>query len=169
MALQRHPEPSLPSDLMNILPNFETDMRHPGPIPGMSQQHPAHGGMPGRLEVPGNLPGSVAPGRSSQTTAIVSSTPANTTVTENRVTAHRILDEYNRMTAPPPHRVDMNYEFPAGLFTTEVNLEGSAEAYQTLLGGLEGTSDLQQFLNQVDADPFKQNTLFGDLDFDVFD
>ena len=73
------------------------------------------------------------------------------------------------MTAPPPHRVDMNYEFPSGLFSSEVNLEGSAEAYHTLLEGLEGTQDLQQLLNQVDADPFKQTNLFGELDFDVFD
>ena len=62
----------------------------------------------------------------------------------------------------------MNYDFPSGLFSLEVNLEGSAEAYHTLLEGLKGIQDLQQLLNQVDADLFKQSNLFGDLDFDVF-
>ena len=77
---------------------------------------------------------------------------ANTTISENHARAHQILDEYSRLTSPTPQRVDMNYEFPEGFFTTEVNLAGSAEAYQTLLGGLKPSNDLQQFLNQVEAD-----------------
>ena len=166
---QCNAEPSLPSDIMSLLPDFEAELRQRGTGSSVSlgqplQQHP----MAGRQELSRSFPASMAQGHTSQPTAVVSS-PANTTVSENRARAHQILDEYNRLTAPTPQRVDMNYEFPEGLFTTEVNLAGSAEAYQTLLGGLEPSNDLQQFLNQVEADPFKQTNLFGDLDFDVFD
>ena len=70
----------------------------------------------------------------------------------------KFLDEYNRLISPTPQRVDMNYEFPEGLFTTEVNLAGSAEAYQTLLGGLEPSNNLQQFLSQVEANLSSRQT-----------
>lgn len=73
------------------------------------------------------------------------------------------------MTTPAPHRRDFNYSFPPGLFPAEVDLEGSAQAYHSLIDGLENCSDLQQLLNQVDADPFRSNNIFNELDLDIFD
>ena len=101
--------------------------------------------------------------------SIVVSVPANTTIEDNALAAQKILDEYHRVTAPPQRKKDMNYSFPPGLFTTEVDLEGSELAFRNLLEGLETDQDLQDLLNQIDADPFKQSNIFSDLDFDIFD
>ena len=103
-----------------------------------------------------------------QPTVVVSQS-ADITVEQNAVTAQKIVDEYIKMTAPPPHRKDMNYSFPVGLFPGEVDLEGSAQAYHHLIDGLEENQDLQQILNQIDADPFRPSSVFGDLEFDLFD
>lgn len=95
--------------------------------------------------------------------------PADTTVQENAITAQKIVDKYLKMTAPPVHRKDMNYGFPPGLFPSEVDLEGSAQAYHSLIDGLENCTDIQQLLNQVDADPFRSTSIFSELDLDIFD
>ena len=115
-------------------------------------------GMPALDSTPAGLPSSV-----------VVSVPANTTIEDNALAAQKILDEYNRVTAPPPRKKDMNYSFPPGLFTAEVDLEGSELAFRNLLEGLETDQDLQDLLNQIDADPFKPSNVFSDLDFDIFD
>lgn len=104
----------------------------------------------------------------SQSSSVVTQ-PADTTVQENAVTAQRLVDNYLKMTTPTPHRKDFNYGFPPGLFPAEVDLEGSAQAYHSLIDGLENCSDLQQLLNQVDADPFRSNNIFNELDLDIFD
>lgn len=101
--------------------------------------------------------------------SVVISIPTSTTIEDNAVAAQKILDDYNKMTAPPPKKKDMNYSFPPGLFTTEVDLEGSELAFRNLLEGLETDQDLQDLLNKIDADPFKQSDIFSDLDFDIFD
>ena len=115
-------------------------------------------GMPSLDSAPGAIQSSV-----------VVSVPANTTIEDNALAAQKILDEYNRVTAPPQRKKDMNYSFPPGLFTAEVDLEGSELAFRNLLEGLETDQDLQDLLNQIDADPFKQSNVFSDLDFDIFD
>ena len=104
----------------------------------------------------------------SQSSSIVTQ-PADTTVQENALTAQKLVDNYLKMTTPTPHRKDFNYGFPPGLFPAEVDLEGSAQAYHSLIDGLENCSDLQQLLNQVDADPFRSNNIFNELDLDIFD
>lgn len=100
---------------------------------------------------------------------MVNMQPADTTVQENAVTAQKIVDSYLKMTTPPVHRRDMNYGFPPGLFQSDVDLEGSAQAYHSLIEGLENCSDIQQLLNQVDADPFRSTSIFSELDLDIFD
>uniref|UniRef100_A0A1X7TVM0 Uncharacterized protein n=1 Tax=Amphimedon queenslandica TaxID=400682 RepID=A0A1X7TVM0_AMPQE len=103
----------------------------------------------------------------SQSSSVVTQ-PADTTVQENAVTAQRLVDNYLKMITPTPHRKDFNYGFPPGLFPAEVDLEGSAQAYHSLIDGLENCSDLQQLLNQVDADPVRSNNIFNELDLDIF-
>ena len=105
----------------------------------------------------------------STTNTVVVSQPANITAQECAATAQRILDEYVKFNQPPPQRKDYSYGFPPGLFQSEVDLEGSAQAFHNLIDGLDDNHDLQQLLNQVDADPFKPSNIFNDLDFDVFD
>ena len=100
----------------------------------------------------------------------VLSTPASTTLVENAATAKKILEEYIKMNAVPPHRKDMNYNFPPGLFPSEVDLEGSQRAYENVLRGLDNPDDFQRIFNQIEADPFHQQNIFGDIDLgDVFD
>ena len=111
-----------------------------------------------------NVTSSTTP--SSSQSNLISMQPADTTV---QMTTQEIVDNYLRLTMPPPHRRDFNYSFPPGLFTSEVDLEGSAQAYRHLIDGLENSSDLQQLLNQVDADPFKSTNIFNELDLDIFD
>lgn len=105
---------------------------------------------------------------SCQSSSVVTQ-PADTTVQENALTAQKLVNDYLKMTTPAPHRRDFNYSFPPGLFPAEVDLEGSAQAYHSLIDGLENCSDLQQLLNQVDADPFRSNNIFNELDLDIFD
>ena len=97
-------------------------------------------------------------------------TPAATTLEENAATAHRVLEQYQKQTVSPPHRKDLNFEFPPGLFPEkEVDLEGSLQAYHILQQGMENP---EQFLNmfvQREADPFHQQHMFRDIDFNVFD
>ena len=97
------------------------------------------------------------------------STPATTTIEENAATVQRILEDYNKMTAVPPHRKDMNYQFPDGLFSTEVDLEGSQEAYRNILQDLENPADFASLFDQVEADPMRSNNMFKDLNMDTFD
>ena len=94
---------------------------------------------------------------------------AGITVEENAANAQRILDEYNRMNPEPTHRKDMNYTFPSDLFSTEVNLEGSQQAYQNILTELENPEEFQKLFNQVEADPFRPPNMFQDIDLDIFD
>ena len=95
--------------------------------------------------------------------------PASTTLEENAATAQRFLEEYNRLNTVPPHRKDMNYNFPPGLFSTEVDLEGSQQAYRNLLVDLDRPEEFQRLFDQVEADPFHPQNVFQDIDFDVFD
>jgi aryl hydrocarbon receptor nuclear translocator len=113
---------------------------------------------------------STSNGRRAEPSNVVLMQPADTTVQENALATQKIVDNYLKQVMPPPHRKDMNYEFPPGLFTDEVDLEGSAQAYYNLIEGLENSSDFQQLLNQVDADPFKTSSnVFTELDLDIFD
>ena len=97
-------------------------------------------------------------------------TPAATTLEENAATAHRVLEQYQKQTASPPHRKDLNFEFPPGLFPEkEVDLEGSLQAYQILQQGMENPEQFLDMFVQREADPFHQQHMFGDIDFNVFD
>ena len=91
------------------------------------------------------------------------------TVEENAATVQRILDEYNRMNPEPVHRKDMNYSFPTDLFLSEVNLEGSQQAYQNILTELENPDEFQKLFIQVEADPLRPQNMFHDIDLDIFD
>ena len=94
---------------------------------------------------------------------------AGITVEENAATVQRILDEYNRMNPEPVHRKDMNYSFPPDLFSSEVNLEGSQQAYQNILTELENPEEFQKLFIQVEADPLRPQNMFHDIDLDIFD
>ena len=61
--------------------------------------------------------------------------PADTSLEENAATAKRVLEQYQQQVAPPPHRKDLNMEFPPGLFPPEkeINLEDS---HQVSGGGI---------------------------------
>ena len=103
-------------------------------------------------------------------TGPILTTPAATTLEENAATAHRVLEQYQKQTASPPHRKDLNFEFPPGLFPEkEVDLEGSLQAYQILQQGMENPEQFLDMFVQREADPFHQQHMFGDIDFDVFD
>lgn len=98
------------------------------------------------------------------------STPAMTTIEENAAAVQRILEDYNKMqTNPPPHRKDMKYPFPEGLFNTEVNLEGSQEAYRNMTTELENPADFASLFDQIEAIPTPQNYIFADMNMDIFD
>ena len=64
---------------------------------------------------------------------VVLTTPAQTTFEENAVRAQQILQEYTQLNAVPRHRKDFNYDFPSGLFSSEVDLEGSQTAYHNIV------------------------------------
>ncbi len=99
----------------------------------------------------------------------VLSTAASTTFEENAATVQRILEEMQRMNPQPIHRKDHSYNFPQGMFPTEVDLEGSQQAYQHLVHGLDNPSDFLKMFDQIEADPLRQQTIFGDLNFEPFD
>lgn len=92
-----------------------------------------------------------------------------TTIEENAAAVQRILEDYNRMHTVPPRKRDMNYHFPEGLFNTEVDLEGSQEAYQHLLTGLDNPADFVKLFNQVEPDLVHPHSIFHDLSMDIFD
>lgn len=94
--------------------------------------------------------------------------PSTTTLEENAATAQRFLEEYQRMNVTPPLRKDMNYEFPSGLFTTEVDLAGSQLAYRNLLLDLDNPEDFEQLFEQIEADPFRAQNIFEDIDLECF-
>lgn len=97
------------------------------------------------------------------------STPAMTTIEENAAAVQRILEDYNKMHTLPPHRRDMNYPFPEGLFSTDVNLEGSQEAYRNILTELDNPGDFASLFNQIEAIPTRQQNVFPDVNMDIFD
>ena len=97
------------------------------------------------------------------------STPAMTTIEENAAAVQRILEDYNKMHTNPPHRKDMKYPFPEGLFNTEVNLEGSQEAYRNIITELENPADFASLFDQIEAIPTRQNNVFPDMNMDIFD
>ena len=97
------------------------------------------------------------------------STPAMTTIEENAAAVQRILEDYNKMHTAPPHRRDMNYHFPEGLFSTEVNLEGSQEAYRNILSELDDPADFATLFNQIEAVPTRPQNIFPDVNMDIFD
>eukprot|EP00731_Ephydatia_muelleri_P007623 Em0003g1871a len=88
---------------------------------------------------------------------------------ENAEAAHKILEEYEKSNASSSNRKDLHYNFPPGLFSSEVDLEGSQVAYQYLLQGLDNPNDFQQLLVQVEANPLHSQNMFGDINFDIFD
>lgn len=100
---------------------------------------------------------------------VILTQPCDVTMKQNAEMAQKVLDEYMKNNAlVQPQSKAPSYQFPPGLFQSEVDLEGSAQAYHYHIEGLD-SQDLQQILNQVDADPFKSSNVFGDLDFDFFD
>lgn len=99
----------------------------------------------------------------------VFSTTASTTIEENAATVQRILEEIQKMHPQSVHRKDHNYSFPEGLFSSEVDLEGSQQAYQHLVHGLDNPNDFLKMFDQVEADPLRQQAIFGELNFDPFD
>ena len=92
------------------------------------------------------------------------STPAAVTIEENAATAQHILDEYNRMHTAPPVRKDMNFSFPPGLFSNEVNLVDSEYPYRHLLQELDNPAEFTELFKQVPANPLKMPNTFQDLD-----
>ena len=94
---------------------------------------------------------------------------AATTLEDNALAAQRILDEYNKLNPVPIHRRDMNYQFPPGLFSTEVDLEGSKSAYENLLMELSDPRDVAMLFSQIEADPRRPQNVFQDLSLDIFD
>ena len=98
-----------------------------------------------------------------------SSSISCTHIQENAEAAHKILEEYEKSNASSSNRKDLHYNFPPGLFSSEVDLEGSQVAYQYLLQGLDNPNDFQQLLVQVEANPMHSQNMFGDINFDIFD
>lgn len=92
-----------------------------------------------------------------------------TTIEENAAAVQRILEDYNKMHAAPSHRRDMNYQFPEGLFNTEVNLEGSQEVYRNIISELENPADFASLFDQIEAIPTRQTNMFPDVNMDIFD
>ena len=170
-------EPTLPSDVVSIFPDLTSkiqqwnESRANGvkPADGQSSKHQQQHIPANTTAAVGSKSSTVSSSCSSATTdAVIISQPCDVTVEQNAQLAQRILDEYMKNNAPSPNRKESGYQFPPGLFPTEVDLEGSAQAYHYHIEGLDN-QELQQILNQVDADPFKPSTVFGDLDFDFFD
>ena len=92
-----------------------------------------------------------------------------TTIEENAAAVQRILENYNKSHAVPAHRRDMNYQFPEGLFNTEVNLEGSQEAYRNIITELDNPGDFASLFDQIEAIPTRQSNMFPDVNMDMFD
>ncbi len=108
-------------------------------------------------------------GSSASAMGPIVSTAATTTFEENAATVQRILEEMQRLNPQTVHRRDLHYGFPDGLFPSEVDLEGSQQAYQHLVHGLDNPNDFLKMFDQVEADPLRQQSLFGELNFDPFD
>ena len=167
-------EPSLPSDVASIFPDLtskiqqwnetRTTKKADGSASSKQQQQLQHVAV---NNAGSSQPTSLSVSSNSNDTVIVSQ-PCDVTVEQNAQLAQQILDQYMKNNAPSPHRKEPTYQFPPGLFPSEVDLEGSAQAYHYHIEGLDN-QELQQILNQVDADPFKPSNVFGDLDFDFFD
>jgi PAS domain-containing protein len=115
---------------------------------------------------PSSLPLNVASSYSLPPSAPLLTSPADTSLEENAATAKRVLEQYQQHVAPPPHRKDLNMEFPPGLFPPEkeINLEDSHQAYQILQAGLEDPTQFIDLFTQVEADPFRQQHMLGDID-----
>lgn len=159
---------SFPSDMVGILPELNsTDLQSWNGFLGVPPQADVYSSSSASSCPTSSSIMSVSSATSTQSTVV--SQPADTTVQENAVTAQKIVDNYLKMNVAPPPRRDFNYSFPPGLFPGEVDLEGSAQAYHNLIDGLDSNIDLQQLLNQVDADPFKSSAILNELDFDIFD
>ena len=165
-------EPSLPSDVASIFPDLTskvqqwneesaTPTKNDGEILSKQQLTMSKSSS----SQPSNAVSSTKTGTND---TVIVSQPCNVTVEQNAQLAQQILDEYMKKNAPPAHQKESNYQFPPGLFPSEVDLEGSAQAYHYHIEGLDN-QELQQILSQVDADPFKPNNVFGDLDLDFFD
>ncbi len=92
-----------------------------------------------------------------------------TTIEENAAAVQRILEDYNKIHVTPLHRKDMNYNFPEGLFNSEVDLEGSREAYRNILTEFDNPANFTSLFNQVEADPMRLNSIFQDVSMDIFD
>ena len=77
---------------------------------------------------------SVASSYSLPPSAPLLTSPADTSLEENAATAKRVLEQYQQQVAPPPHRKDLNMEFPPGLFPPEkeINLEDSHQVSRGL-------------------------------------
>ena len=110
--------------------------------------------------------------------------PAETSLEENAAKAQQMLEEYQQQVAQPQRRKDLNVEFPPGLFpaNTEIDLEGSQQvgsiwnilytkscivwpqAYQILQAGLDDPSQFMSLFTQLEADPFRQQHMLGDID-----
>ncbi len=72
------------------------------------------------------------------------------TIQENAATAQHILDEYNRMP-----KKDMNFSFPPGLFSNEVNLVDSEYPYRHLLQEFDNPAEFTELFKQIPANPLK--------------
>ena len=184
IMIQQHGRPLNPEDdpLSALLPGMAK-----GTQAGMMQTQPMQGVsgysnlQPRRASITASTSHSTHTHPSTSTTAphttafiqpplgSVLSTPASTTFEENAATVERILDEYHKANTQPPHRKDHNYNFPQGLFTSEIDLEGSQQAYQNVLHGLDNPEEFLQMFNQIEADPLRPQNIFGDIDFDPFD
>ncbi len=165
-------DPSLPSDVASIFPDLTSKIQQ-----WKETAHTKHDGaegvvLPMTTTTTNNSSHSasnvVSPTKSGTNDSVIVSQPCNVTVEQNAQLAQRVLDEYMKKNTPSNQKAENAYQFPPGLFPSEVDLEGSAQAYHYHIEGLDN-QELQQILNQVDADPFKSSNVFGDLNFDFFD
>ncbi|CAI7992052.1 Aryl hydrocarbon receptor nuclear translocator homolog [Geodia barretti] len=108
----------------------------------------------------------MAPAYSIPPSAPFLTSPAETSLEENAVKAQQMLVEYQQQVAQPQRRKDMNMVFPPGLFPPEkeIDLEGSQQAYQILQAGLDDPSQFMNLFTQLEADPFRQQHMLGDID-----
>ena len=112
-------------------------MLHPMPYPMLhpmlhpmlySMQHMMSWSQSSLLSAPTSVPLNMASSSYSlPPSAPFLTAPADTSLKENADTAKRIVEQCQLQVAPPPHRKDMNVEFPPGLFPPEkeIDLEGS--------------------------------------------
>jgi PAS domain S-box-containing protein len=108
----------------------------------------------------------MAPAYSIPPSAPFLTSPAKTSLEENAAKAQQMLVEFQQQVAQPQRRKDMNIEFPPGLFPSEqeIDLEGSQQAYQILQAGLDDPSQFMNLFTQLEADPFRQQHMLGDID-----